>query len=273
MKNVIQKIAADSRLHLDTQKLDREIADAAEGHEKVAFSTGMIRSRSMSCEDSWTAKFKGTPLFAEAVALEEAELASQMKDLQRRMEDRQKEQASDRWLEQDMFCLKKQRLELELAKSENAEVSADDTLAETPAVVPPEEPAAAEPEPVAVPDAAAPGAKTAALLRQKIAWLPGSSVIAAGLGAGKAQDADDDVILGAIRGGAGYGLGSIPGKAVGRGVGGAVGDLANMATKGRLSAAREIGQSIGETLGEVGGGVGGYKLLTRGIDKKKKEKD
>lgn len=106
-------------------------------------------------------RFRGTPLFEQAMVLEQEELQAEMTDLQKR-EDRRLTEQNDQSLyaQKDKIRLKKKMLELELAKQHGEQ--AGSTAPEDNAGGPPE---ALEPVP---PAAGAPGAKMAA--RQKLAF-------------------------------------------------------------------------------------------------------
>lgn len=64
-------------------------------------------------------KFKGTPLFDQAVALEQQELQAEITDMQKRQERRQQNAADDSFYDvRDRLRVQKRLLELELAKQE-----------------------------------------------------------------------------------------------------------------------------------------------------------
>jgi hypothetical protein len=64
--------------------------------------------------------FKGTPLFDQAIALEQEEIQASMLDQQKRQERRAMSQGDDQlWDARDKIRLRKRLLELELAKSQN----------------------------------------------------------------------------------------------------------------------------------------------------------
>jgi hypothetical protein len=65
-------------------------------------------------------RFKGTPLFEQAMALEEEELQAEMADLQRRQQRRAESASSDSlWDARDQIRMKKRLLELQLVKTES----------------------------------------------------------------------------------------------------------------------------------------------------------
>lgn len=68
---------------------------------------------------SFLEKFKGTPLFDQALALEQQELQAEMADMQKRQERRQQNAADDSLYDaKDRLRVQKRLLELELAKQE-----------------------------------------------------------------------------------------------------------------------------------------------------------
>ncbi len=70
-------------------------------------------------EATFLDRFKGTPLFQQALQLEEQELQAEMEDIQRRQIERQEEKAMPRlWDVKDQLRLKKRLLELQRATQE-----------------------------------------------------------------------------------------------------------------------------------------------------------
>ena len=68
---------------------------------------------------SFLDRFKGTPLFDQAVALEQEELQAEMLDLQKKQESRATRQNEDTiWDAKDKLRVRKRLLELELAKQQ-----------------------------------------------------------------------------------------------------------------------------------------------------------
>jgi len=61
----------------------------------------------------WLTQFQGTPLYEQAVALEEEELQAEAADIERRIASRQNENT---WDKKDMVTLRKRMLDLELSK-------------------------------------------------------------------------------------------------------------------------------------------------------------
>ena len=71
-------------------------------------------------EFTFLERFKGSPLFEQAIALEQEELQAEMLDQQKRQERRATMQGDDQlWAARDRIRLRKRLLELELAKQEN----------------------------------------------------------------------------------------------------------------------------------------------------------
>jgi hypothetical protein len=103
----------------------RKIADGTPVGE--LFKTGSLGPESCSSdkagEFSFLSAFKGTPLFDQAVALEQEELQLDMLQ-QQREEERRAE--GDVWQMRDKVRLKKRLLELELAKSQNGGAPPDE---------------------------------------------------------------------------------------------------------------------------------------------------
>ena len=118
---------------------DNVLMDLAAGKEKLAYHD----------DGEWLEKFKGTPLFQQAFALEQKDLELKMQDDERRRERRaimDQLDAGDTYEERDALCLQRKVLDLELAKVQEG----IDDSAEPPAgaalEAPPEVPGAAVPE-------------------------------------------------------------------------------------------------------------------------------
>lgn len=79
-------------------------------------------------ESNWLAKYKGTPLFEEAAALEEQLLQVEMADLARRQEN----QHNKIWDLRDRICLQRRMLDLQLTLSQQNQISSgpEEMLAE-----------------------------------------------------------------------------------------------------------------------------------------------
>ena len=76
-------------------------------------------------EFTFLERFKGSPLFEQAIALEQEELQAEMLDQQKRQERRATMQGDDQlWAARDRIRLRKRLLELELAKQENGGAAA-----------------------------------------------------------------------------------------------------------------------------------------------------
>lgn len=70
-------------------------------------------------EFTFLERFKGTPLFDQAIALEQEELQAEMLDQQKRQERRVSSNENQLWDARDQIRLRKRLLELELAKQQN----------------------------------------------------------------------------------------------------------------------------------------------------------
>lgn len=89
------------------------IAQAYVHLEKKAFLGDAPKAA--GCDDSFLDRFKGTPLFDQALALENEEVQADMLQQQR---DEERRQEGDVWQMRDKIRLKKRLLEIELAKQE-----------------------------------------------------------------------------------------------------------------------------------------------------------
>lgn len=80
----------------------------------------------------WVNNFQGSPLFEQAVAIEQEDIQLQMEQNQRRAEDK------EFWAMQDTICLKKKLLELELARQQEQQSQmAQQVAAQTAMAAPP----------------------------------------------------------------------------------------------------------------------------------------
>lgn len=103
---------AEARAHtteLMKQLPDEVLYDIATGKEKLAYISDH--------DHSFLQKFKGTPLFDQAVQLEQAELELKMEQAQERQQEDQTWRQRD--AQRDALCIQKKMLELELAKLED----------------------------------------------------------------------------------------------------------------------------------------------------------
>jgi len=94
---------------------------AAAGSVKVAFAEPCT-TKSAS-DDDWLKKYEGTPLYAQAIALEEELLNIEGERIKRRL-DRPVD--DDLWTKEDMVRLKKRQLDLELSKDRGASRGEDE---------------------------------------------------------------------------------------------------------------------------------------------------
>jgi hypothetical protein len=255
--------------------------------------TGEIKlaySEPMCAEDgtprTWLDNFKDTPLFPQAIALEEEELKMQAADGQQDVVRDQERSMHNQ--ERDSIRLQKKLLELELAKHKAGETAA--------AAIPPPTPGMG-PTGMGAQGAGAPGDMAAegaqdgapgkwASVRMKVAaekakkekhkkepekssitgkppteMGAGRQILSLLLGGpsgylGAMKGAPHgEALQGAIRGLGGYALGTYPGALVGGALGGRLGG--------------EQGSQIGASLGGLAGGIGGYKILTNKYDEPK----
>lgn len=91
---------------------NEELAKLASGQPSDIFG-----KTSSDCENTFLAKFQGTPLFEQAVALEQEELQAEMADLAQRQQRRMEDKGDKLWDIKDGIRVKKKLLELELAKA------------------------------------------------------------------------------------------------------------------------------------------------------------
>lgn len=81
-------------------------------------------------EKGWLDKYKGTPMFDQAVALEQQSLQMEMQRVQSDQERQLKWQADDQMrAAEDQLCIQKRMLDLELASQENVQTAIDWELA------------------------------------------------------------------------------------------------------------------------------------------------
>lgn len=115
-----------SRELVETLKLlpSQELFDLANGNPSGAIKLAYLGDP--SCD--WLTKYKGTPLFDQAVALEEQLLQIEAQEQQQRAVDRQNQQL---WEERDRLCLQKRVLDLQLVQAQEPRAGADLEEAET----------------------------------------------------------------------------------------------------------------------------------------------
>lgn len=248
-------------------------------------------------DGTWLSRFKDTPLFAQALMLEQQALQLDAEDISRRSQQRN----DDIWLQRDQIQLQKRLLELQLVQGASAQ-QAGGVPPVAPGPISPEAgtqgAGALGPEAGGITDGGiqdrpdSTGVKTGAdletmktamsmaklalelahadaakLASEKTAIL--DTALATYLGRQKAQEAGSDPTDGGIRGGLGYvagqSLGSLAGGALGAGAGGLAGLLArDPATKALLPLGGMLAGGVG---GGVLGGIKGYKHFTKKYDK------
>lgn len=258
-KKASRRSYEDELTELMDQLPEEEVFKIASGGIKLAFSDG---------DGKWLAKYKDTPLFNQAVALEEECLQLESQRIQESME-RQNEST---WQKQDMLRLKKRMLDLELHKhgrgdddeegeEEDEEKHAMRKAAESDSVfgtkykMDPNNPYAggnhmlSQEALMADPEYAQTDARlNAAFENQPV----GTNMIP----------------LTGLLGGAA--LGGTAGGVGGAGIGGAIGQ--RVGGPGWRSVGRDVGGMAGGVLGAALGGAGGEYLLDRaipGYDKRK----
>jgi hypothetical protein len=172
-----QAEAQDELVELMRQLPEDELHKIASGEVKVGYFPG-------DDDGKWLDRFKGTPLFQQALEVEKQDLEQRMLDKQRRREQRQVWDDQD--AVRDQLCIKRKLLDIQLAEHEGGggeaapgeaipeEAAGPEMAGEQPQV--PEAPAAPEAQPVAEappeapPEAAAPEEKAAeARERMKVA--------------------------------------------------------------------------------------------------------
>lgn len=206
-------------------------------------------------------KFKGTPLFEQAVALEQQELQAEMTDMAKRQERRQLNAADDSFYDiRDRLRVQKRLLELELAKQEAGAPTAGE--------VPPGEPAQGAGAPGPVPpegvEAGAGGVVGKTASKEKTAHL-----LAIGDAAGRLMAKTALAIPAGLSGMAGKALGwaaknpGTAGSIAGAGLGAAGGALAG-GPDHRLSGALG-GATLGAGVGGMGAGTLGRMHAGQGL--------
>ena len=274
-----KKAEAQSRLTELMMKLPDDVLEKiASGEEKLGYGCG---------DDEWLAKFQGTPLAEEAMALAQHELQAEMERSARSREQRQMYQEEDET--RDMIRIKKKMLDLQLMglnsgvnpeeSSAEEEVPVEAGLAPPPEGMPQEE--EAPPKEGSVKQAMG----GAVLGQSPERWLLRAALKDAALGGalggtyGAATAEEGKGLkggaLGALGGAVGMPVGGVLGGAAGALGGYGIGRLANVLGArgtglypllGALS-----GGVLGGTVGGIGGSIGGAKLLTKGTRGAKKE--
>lgn len=253
-------------------------------------------------EGTWLSRFKDTPLFAQALMLEQQSLQLDAEDIARRSQQRN----DDIWLQRDQIQLQKRLLELQLVQG--ATQQAGGVPPAVPGPISPEAgtqgAGALGPEAGGITDGGlqdrpdSTNVKTSAdleamktamsmaklalelahadatkLASEKVAIL--DTALATYLGMQKAQEAGGDPIEGGMRGGLGYvagqSLGALGGGVIGGGLGNILGQLTpHPAAKVMLPIG---GMAAGGLGGAVLGGIKGYKHLTKKYEEKKEAMD
>lgn len=113
MKKQANRELVDALKNLPAQ----ELFDLANG--KPSGSIKLAYLGDPSCD--WLSKYKGTPLFDQAVALEEQLLQIEAQEQQQRQVDRQNQQL---WEARDRICLQKRVLDLELVRAQQPQSGA-----------------------------------------------------------------------------------------------------------------------------------------------------
>lgn len=286
------KAEREKRAFIDNlKKLPRaELLKLATGEVKVAD----LCPTSATAPQSWLEQFKGTPLFQQALQLEQQELQVEADRIRKQMSDPQP------WVQQDQIRLQKRLLELQLVGS--TEVGAppapeagvqgagglgaealgvtdgglqdrpDQTNVKTSALQEARRKLASMKMRKLAEKLAHADAEKLAQPTEKTALL--GTAIAGYLGARKADEAGGDPIDGALRGGAGYFGGGALGGGLGALLGGTAGGLAGyyLGVPGSKKELSEVGLSLGGGLGAGAGqllaGIKGYKMLTKKYEKK-----
>lgn len=181
-----------------------------------------------SCEGPWVKQFQGTPLFEQAMALEQEGIQLDLEDNNRRQMDQ------EHWAQKDTINLKRRLLELELVRSSEAEsqqaAAMEASMAQAAPVEAPveEKPKAAPAEP-----------KTAGINPGMLAGIGTKALNFAKANPGVVAGAVGGGLLGASQG-EGVGgkiMGGLGGAAAGAGLGGAaqvgVGAAKMMQSQGR----------------------------------------
>lgn len=107
--------AKEKRAYIDNlKKLPREELFRLATGEKLAWAEPVKAAHDSDSVACWIDQFKGTPLFDQAVMLEQADLQLEAQDIQRRM---QQPPPDDLWVQRDQLRLQKRLLELQLAQA------------------------------------------------------------------------------------------------------------------------------------------------------------
>ncbi len=222
----------------------------ASGQEKVAFGGDSLE---------WLERFKGTPLFEQAVQLEQESIQLEVAEKQ------QQEMNQESWRARDQIGLKKRLLALQLAQSQQQAMTGQ-PAAPAPSSAPSASPESAAPAaPTSALEGGAPSAKgisiklgakdepskTPSIPAQAAAFLLGGP--GGFFGARKAHP-HGEALEGAVRGGVGGQLGSLAGGLGARELAKALG-------------AREGSALVSQLAGQLGGGFAGYKALTHKYNK------
>lgn len=152
----LETVAAHSKVADARASLDHTLARLPDELLHKIASGSVMPKEAFGGEDGicWLDKFKGTPLFDEAIAIEKEDLAIQMDETNRRRQETELRQTLPTWDETDLkrqeLSIKRKLLELELAGAGAGPVEAggqegEDIAAETPPALP--EAAAAEAAP------------------------------------------------------------------------------------------------------------------------------
>lgn len=247
----------------------------------------------MSCGSGsgpdWLDHYKGTPLFEQAIQLEQEDIQLEMARKQ------QSEQDRSMWDMRDQLGMKKRLLDIQLAQLEQQQLTGQPAVppgaaagGAPPGAAPPPEAAPPGPGGGAPPGGPGGGGATAidpatgtpksvtvkmgaAMPEQQQGGHPdarslglGEALLAMGLGgppglfgAQKGMQHSGEGLEGGLRGALGYMGGAPIGAMLGQGAGNIGVGLA-----GGGPEARALGGAAGRTLGGLGGGIAGYKLLT-----------
>jgi hypothetical protein len=108
--------AKDRRIQLMRNLPNDMLLKIANGHEKLGMSGEIAKSAYCGEDGKWLDRFKGTPLFAQALEIERGDLENRMAEKQRRQERRSFYEAED--AARDDLDIKRKLLELQLAEHE-----------------------------------------------------------------------------------------------------------------------------------------------------------
>lgn len=118
------KVALAAKEKNDTRQEMVESFMKLPNSELHKIATGKLKlSYMMDSENDWLGKFEGTPLYDQALALEEEKLELDVQGQQQRLAENEERRAKSQerdsiWDQQDGICLKKRLLELELRKAQ-----------------------------------------------------------------------------------------------------------------------------------------------------------